>query len=1021
MNQVDKKVEQKEAKKMELEKAKQAKQEKKNIYDPYHMPAKLKYAEMHEKATRFARPDKMDPKMFLQNMCPCCMMPTRNTPLTCCGDNLAAVGKVSRTLKQYFQYLLFLIAIFVLVFGLGSLPHMIFNPPITRCILANCQLVETEIISYLDDIQEEAGIKYEHFNIMSFVLVLVIFVAKYVFFGILFRQYKNYDQRKKTPGDYAVHAHNFHEFEKKSELVYQVCDILKDEDIFVKNEHQKIRLSENYISEMSRIYNIHNLTELTTNYMEQIKRKKILNRKGQYSSDKMTKIEDRIRELKAEITKIDSVEKKANFTGEAFVTFTSLKIPGQIVNNEWKVIWKKYFSKKPYFLKAAEPYDVIWSNFGISPWNRLGRIFISYLLAFILIGFSFAAILGMKVFQARTIPEAEPTDIIEKTKVYGILLMIIVIIMAINFVLRKILILVSIKEERKFYSELESSKIFKVALALFVNTGVIILVTSQITEDTADEKLLLFSSKGVVINVQLLMLISLSTPILWSLLNPFHFIRFVKRKLMESKLKDPKNQVLQLEANAAFQRNDFELDFKFYSVFKTVCIALFYQPVVPYGPLLAIFEILLWYLCDKYVLINRCSKPQELDFSFTLEMLSYFDIFLILLPLGNLIFINSILNKDIKPFLIASLVLVLMEAFVIRINVLFKCCKCCSNFEEKDEEYNSVKYRFKSYRQVNPLTSVLYKYDRKKRQIISKHKIKTGKDDKKDGPQDDDEDAGKIDLLNIIQLIGTQQGRAFGGNDRVFVEDEAFVFNDLQLQGNANRNQNYMDNPIGGNNLAGYEALMMNHNANAFMNYQQNYFDNMGDTYVAQNTYNQQNYGAQRQPPAQTYYFDTVFGQMAGQTAFNYPGAYQQNLGQNTVQMGSDQVYNPSPVGFQGNPAQQKDQNFYENQQVPNRTSDHYGPALPNQPQLNPAQNTNYNHYGNNETAGLNNYANPGYGQYGNYQNPNAHAHQNQNHYENQNPGNYFDNPNYGGSNQNYNRNSNPYGYGGYPGKGYNQ
>lgn len=1016
MNQVEKKFKQKESQQKRGKKGGQgASKKKKSIYDPYHMPAKLKYAEMHEKATRFARPDKMDPKMFLQNMCPCCLAPTRNTPLACCGTGLAKLGKVSRTIKQYFQYLLFLVCVFVLVFAMGSIPHFIFNPEIAQCILANCQIKEVELSEYFLNKSQIGGIKFDHFATMGFAIVIVVFVAKYVFFGILFRQYKNYDQKKKSPGDYTVHAHNFTDCHTKSEIIFKLCETLKDEKILIKEGKTQIKMSENYIAEMSRLYNIHNLTELTTRFMEQVKQKKILNRKGTYSSDKMTKIEDRIAELKAEIGKISSVEKKANFTGEAFITFTSLEIPGQIVNNEWKVLWKKYFSKKPYFLKAAEPYDVIWSNFGISPWNRLGRIFISYLLAFILIGFSFAAILGIKVFQNNQISETEPGDLIEKTKVYGTLLIIVLVIVVINFGLRKILILVSVKEERKFFSELESSKIFKVSMALFVNTGIIIFATSLIIIETDDIKLQLFSSKGIIINVQMLMLISLSTPVIWSLLNPFHLLRWVKRRLMEKKLKDPKNKVLQLEANEAFERNNFELDFKYYSVFKTVCVAFFYQPVVPYGPLLAIIEIVLWYLCDKIVLINRCSKPQELDFSFTLEMLSYFDIFMVMLPLGNLIFLKTLFDRPVQPLLVASLVLVLMEAFVIRINVLFKCCKCCTHFDEKDIEYAKVKYRFKSYRQSNPMTSQLYKYDKKKKKIVSGRNVD---EEEGDAEPEGNESEGDINLLNIIHMIGTQQGRAFGGNDRVFVEDEAFVFNDLQGRGSRAQKMNYADNPIGGNNFEGYEALMMNHGANAFMNYQQNYFDNM-DGLSTQNTFNQQ-YNPANAGSGGNYYYDNIFGQIATQGDFMYQGSYNATPSTNTYTMSGDQVYQPGGGTYQQSPHVQ-DQKFFAGSPVqPNPTGDHYGPSLPNQGQLNAAQNTNYNHYGNQEANALNNQAGSPYGNYArNPQSPDQ-GYPNQAQYQNPNSGNYFDNPNYGQRNTNYGGGNNPYGYGGYP-NGYGQ
>ena len=1044
MNQVDKKIDNELKKKNNIEKVKKQSpsQKKKKIYDPYKMPAVLKFAEMHEKATRFAKLNKMDPKEFQKTMCPCCLLPTSNQPLSCCGNSLADIGKVSRTMKQYFQYLIFLMIIFVIMFFFASVPHFIANPDISNCILVGCTESYIGINNYFMKIVGNNTFMGDQLSIMCFVVVLLVFVAKYSFFFYLYKQYKRNDTKRKTAGDYTIHCHNFNDSSKKSEIIFELCDYFKDKKIIIDKGRQQIQLSEEHIFEISRIHNIHNLAELTTNYMKYIKKKKILNRKGNYDSDKMTKIEDSIRKLKGEIAKINKVEKKANFTGESFVTFNSLEIPGKLINNEWKVIWKKFFSNKPYFLKAHEPYDIIWSNFGISPWNRLGRIFISYILAFILIGVSFGAIIVVKNVQNNTeissLSDDDEHILFKYGKIYGFLMLIIGIIVVINFVLRKILILVSLKEERKFFSVLESSKIFKVSWALFINTGIVILVTTTYILELDDYGPLL-DPQGIIINVQMIMLISLSTPLIWSLMNPFHLLKWFKKRSMINELKKPQNHVLQLEANTAFERNNFELDFKYYSVFKTVCIAFFYQPVIPYGPLLAVIEILLWFLCDKYVLINRCSKPQELDFSFTIAMLSFFDIFFVLFPVGNLVFIRIFFKNDTAhPFLIAATVLVFMEAFIIRINVLFKCCKCCYNFEEKNENYFKVKYQFKSYRQENPLTSNLLR--------MGKKAIKSGTKIDVNAEENNDNEEGEIDLLNIIHLIGTQQGRVYGGGERVFVQDEAFVFNDLQNPNTIMGGGIYNDNPIGGNNFNGYEALMMNNAANAYMNYNQNFYENPADMYgyAPQNTQgNGLQYGNQQMNANYANnYFNNIYGQFQQIQDYAYQPdnaftGYTQNP--NSIPIGNNPAYNPTTTP-------------YQNQGIPQNTTDqrytgitgntgiqggnHYGAPPPPEPK--PQVNPNYNHYGNNEADQINQQRNTGYTQNAfDFTNPtpgqnNQYADQNQ--YENTNNGNYFDQPNannnaYGNrtSNPYNNRPSNPYGnnpdnaygYGGGYGGGY--
>jgi hypothetical protein len=322
-------------------------------------------------------------------------------------------------------------------------------------------------------------------------------------------------------------------------------------------------------------------------------------------------------------------------------------------------------------------------------------------------------------------------------------------------------------------------------------------------------------------------------------------------------------------------------------------------------------------------------------------------------------------------------------------------------------EYIKVKYSFKTYRQENPLTSILYHYDKKKKKIVSARDL--NKEEGDGAPEENDDHEGDINLLNIIHLIGTQGGRAFGGNQRVFVEDEAYVFNDLNDKphyGNA-----YVDNPIGTQNYADYEALMMNRGANVFMNYNQNYFDQQADVgYQHQNTYNQPQYNQQNIP--QTNYFNNIMTQFANSPGDHY-GVYQNP---NAIPI-NDQVYNPTPAY---NPPQPTtDQQFFGNNTQPNQN--HYGGPAPDQK---PPQNPAYNHYGNNENTGLNAYGIGGgdspYNPYANNAPVNNYA--DQNNYENNNPTNYFNNNQYGnrpsGNNPGNNQGDNPYGYGGAYGHG---
>lgn len=1016
MKNVDKKIQQtKKAEQRSLIK-RQITKNKSKKFKPYKMPADLQLAKLHRKASRFAIPDKLPPKEFATNLCPCCLNLTRNRPLMFCSTSLKSIGRASQSAKEYFQFLIFMICVFVIIFLFFGVPIFAQNPNLASCFLSGCQKNADDIFLKFRLLDTSEDFKDSYPLHFIFVAVLLIFISKYIFFYFLYKQNKSWDKKRKTPGDYTVHFHNL-KGSTKAEITLEICNALNKKKIYIaNNKNQRIRMSEHYISELSRVHNIHNLTELTSKYVILIKKKKIKEKKGKNNTDHYKKICKELNEVKEKIKKINQTSKKANFTGEAFVTFTSIKIADQVVQNEWTVLWSKYFSSKPYILKAREPQDIIWGNFGISNWNRLGRIFASYFIAMVLITGSFFLIYGVKKLQSTYKEDFELTlntdSVIINTGItYGYLGIVVLIITLINWVLRKILMVLSRKEERRFFTELEYSQIFKISVALFLNTGMVILLTTNWIHNQEGQDAL-FSSNGIIINIQLIMLISLSNPILWTILSPFHFLNWYKRRKITKQLKDPNNKILQAEANQAFEGPAFNYSFRFYSILKTFGISMFYALVIPWGLIIGVIEMLLWYMCDKYVLLKRCKKPIELDFAFTLEMLAYFDMFLFLLPFGTFIFSRFYVNDpSIHVFVLVALVLCFLEGFVIRISVLFKCCVCCGKSKEKDIEYYKVKAKFKSYRQYNPITSTIYKFNRKNKQVSASEIADTKNRQQK-------EDDGEINLMNIIHLIGTGNFQEFQ-SDRVYVEDEAFCMQNL---GSA------QDTPYGANtnqlnsvNSDQYGDLNLNRQANVFFQYQ-NHFDfdeNSGPSYYPEpptpQTPPPNNGGYQNPQQTQANYFDNfgqVFGQFANYDTTNDVAYY-------------DPVTNQVYSDPNGNVPLQVIQ---EDQQLPQNNAFNFPNPSPTPAygqgggrySANPNPTQAFNHYGQSPNTGRqyshsvnpygNQYGTPGVGNHINYADRNQYENPN-----NQAGGNYFDHLNQGGNRQ-YGGGGNPGNYGGnYP------
>lgn len=263
-------------------------------------------------------------------------------------------------------------------------------------------------------------------------------------------------------------------------------------------------------------------------------------------------------------------------------------------------------------------------------------------------------------------------------------------------------------ENRKFYTEFQISKILKISLLLFMNVAFVLLVTTiilslqgQIEENFGE----LFGDEGVVFSMQMIMISSLTNPIIWSMFNPEHLIfhlhyLYARNKVLKNK-KD--NRYIQEELNLIFQRFDFEIDFKYYMILKTVSTAMFFQFIIPLGSVIAFIELALYFIFDKHILLARCERPKQMEFSLTLNVLKIFDKCLVLIPLGNLIFFRLYLNKQNNQIIFwISFVMTFIEAFLISWRRIFYCCQKSVGGLEESPDFLSVAHAVLKYTDINP-------------------------------------------------------------------------------------------------------------------------------------------------------------------------------------------------------------------------------------------------------------------------------------------------------------------------------
>lgn len=288
----------------------------------------------------------------------------------------------------------------------------------------------------------------------------------------------------------------------------------------------------------------------------------------------------------------------------------------------------------------------------------------------------------------------------------------------INFVLRKVIETLTLIEKSKYYTEYLHSKIFKVFILLFFNTGFMIAITVLFAGEQSSINRL-FGENGVVYNIQFIMIYSLVIPVLFSLFHPLHLIKTVRYWILRRRFRSPAdpNRYTQAEANYIYEKNRFDIDYKYFSILKTVAISFFYQLIIPYGLLIAMFEMVLFYLTDRFSLTRRCLRPKEFDFALTLHILSYFDICIILLPLGYIFFFRVFFGLSVTFILYLSLALTMFEKYVISVRLLFFCCKNCEEFEPNLVRFQEINVL--SYNQLNPVVMDFFVYDDRNKSMLS--------------------------------------------------------------------------------------------------------------------------------------------------------------------------------------------------------------------------------------------------------------------------------------------------------------
>lgn len=354
-------------------------------FDPYMLPAKESLAMNHRNAQRFGLIKPIEESEYQKNICLCCLQPINTKQIKLNIFSLKEIGKVSRRMKEYFKILLFLFIIFIIIFIFSSVPNYTYNPNLMNCFLKTCVNISNETSKEIFFM--EINSSFNHIGIQIFLLgtLIIVFILKYIFIYHLSKQHRDDTSDKHYIKKYSLYVQNL-KYEDIDKIKEEIVTNCHDRDLkFIKKNPILDNIKIEDIVEVSPIYDVRDIHQLINSFAYHIKKIKILklknkingNRNSLKNKEKITKWKKKLKQLKDKI----KTRKTKKYLNEAIVTFQNSLIPQELVTNNVKKFFLRYFSNKHIYEMALEPNDYIWSNFKDSAWMRLIKGFISYVVS----------------------------------------------------------------------------------------------------------------------------------------------------------------------------------------------------------------------------------------------------------------------------------------------------------------------------------------------------------------------------------------------------------------------------------------------------------------------------------------------------------------------------------------------------------------------------------------------------------------------------------------------------------------
>lgn len=205
----------------------------------------------------------------------------------------------------------------------------------------------------------------------------------------------------------------------------------------------------------------------------------------------------------------------------------------------------------------------------------------------------------------------------------------------------------------------------KLTIAQCVNTALIAIIVNN-------DKDSWFTPGGLVVDMTWIFLSNAFISPLVYLLSPPYLFKRIRMWLAQRNDKI----MTQKEANELFEGPPVDMAQRYANIMKTTIVTFAYAPIIPLGFLISLAGLFLEYWIDKYVLLNRHSRPVRFGSDLSSVMTH-------ILPYAVFIYavMTYVFMDELSPDISLPAFVWMWIVFVYLFFPLDRCCRACSKWD----------------------------------------------------------------------------------------------------------------------------------------------------------------------------------------------------------------------------------------------------------------------------------------------------------------------------------------------------